>query len=87
MKRLLLLVLCLMLAMPAFSLGEEEKVLNLFTWELYVDDETIADFEAATGIRVVYSSFDSNESMLAKLQLSGGGDYDLIIASDYAVNI
>ena len=87
MKRLLLLVLCLMLALPAFSRGEEEKVLNLFTWELYVDDETIAEFEAATGIRVVYSSFDSNESMLAKLQLSGGGDYDVIIASDYAVNI
>lgn len=88
MKKMLVLFLCLLLALPGASLArEEEKVLNLFTWELYVDDQTIADFEAATGIRVVYATFDSNESMLAKLQLAGGGDYDLIIASDYAVNI
>ncbi|MBE5783808.1 MAG: spermidine/putrescine ABC transporter substrate-binding protein [Clostridiales bacterium] len=87
MKKMLLLLLCLLLALPTGAFAEEEKVLNLFTWELYVDDQTIADFEAATGIRVVYASFDSNESMLAKLQLSGGGDYDVIIASDYAINI
>lgn len=87
MKRVLLLLCCLALALPALGAAEEEKVLNLFTWELYVDDQTIADFEAETGIRVVYSTFDTNENMIAKLQLGGGGDYDVIIASDYAVNI
>ena len=88
MKKPLLFLLCLLLALPlAAGAQEEEKVLNLFTWELYVDDETISDFEAATGIKVQYTAFDSNESMLAKLQLSGGGDYDVIIASDYAINI
>lgn len=87
MKKFLLCIFCLMLALPMGGLAEEEKVLNLFTWELYVDDQTIADFESATGIKVNYATFDSNESMLAKLQLSGGGDYDVIIASDYAINI
>lgn len=87
MKRFLAVAAALLLLGASLALAEEEKVLNLFTWELYVDDETIADFEAATGIRVQYTAFDSNESMLAKLQLSGGGDYDVMIASDYAVNI
>ena len=45
MKRLLLLLCCLTLALPVLGAAEEEKVLNLFTWELYVDDQTIADFE------------------------------------------
>ena len=69
MKRLLLLLCCLALALPVLGTAEEEKVLNLFTWELYVDDQTIADFEAETGIKVVYSTFDTNENMIAKLQL------------------
>ncbi len=86
MKKLLILFLCLLLSLPAVSLAEEEKVLNLFTWELYVDDQTIADFEQATGIQIRYATFDSNESMLAKLQLSGEA-YDVIIASDFVINI
>lgn len=87
MKRVILALVCLLLALPGGSMGEEEKVLNLFTWEMYVDDKTIADFEAETGIRVNYSTFDTNENMIAKLQLAGDTDYDVIIASDYAVNI
>ena len=86
MKKLLVLILALMLALPVFAVAEEEKVLNLFTWELYVDDQTIADFEAATGIKINYATFDTNEAMLAKLQLSNES-YDLVIASDFVINI
>ncbi len=88
MKRLAICLLCVILLIPCFTaLQEEEKVLNLFTWEYYVDDDTLADFEAATGIKVNYTVFSENEEMLLKLQAVGGGDYDIIIASDYILNI
>lgn len=86
MKKMLMILCCCLLLVPALAGAEEEKVLNLFTWELYVDDQTIVDFENATGIRVQYTPFDSNEAMLSKLTL-GSNAYDVIIASDYAINI
>ena len=52
-----------------------------------IDDETvdiIKLFEEETGIDVVYTTVDNNESMYAKLS-SGTVDYDVIITSDYMV--
>lgn len=87
MKRLLAVVLCLLLALPAFSLAEEAKVLNLLTWETYIDDDTIAAFEKETGIDVIYSPMETNDDMLLKLSQSGGSEYDLVLGSDYALSI
>ena len=41
-----------------------------------------AAFEKLTGIKVNYTTFDSNESMYAKLK-SGAANYDVIVPSDY----
>ena len=89
LKKTLAAILCAVLIMTLLpvTIAEEEKALNLFTWELYVDDETIAQFEKETGIKVYYTNFNTNEEMLLKLQNAKGGDYDLIIASDYILNI
>lgn len=89
--RLLLLVLAGLLALAPMALAEEseeEKVLNIFTWESYIDyDSIIAPFTEATGIKVNYANFSSNEEMLTKLQAVDGGEYDIILASDYILNI
>jgi len=90
MKRLFLIALSaamlMALAAPAHA-AEEEKALNIFTWEGYIDQDTIqAPFTAETGIRIHYSTFGSNEEMLAKLQATGGADYDLVLASDYVLD-
>lgn len=86
MKRFaLLLALVLALTLPA-AVAEEEKTLNIFTWAGYFDETTLAQFQAESGIQVNYSVFASNEEMLLKLQNGGAGDYDLILASDYAVS-
>ena len=87
MKRILALILsvAMLCAMAATSFAEEEKVVNLFTWATYVDDTTLSNFEAATGIKVNYSYFSSNEEMMAKLQANNGSEYDVILASDYAL--
>lgn len=62
--------------------GEE---LVLFTWDLMFPDEIIQGFEEKTGIKVVYSKFDTDEAMLQKLSTAEGGDYDLIFADDYII--
>ena len=89
LKKTLAAILCAVLIMTLLpvTIAEEEKALNLFTLEFYVDDETIAQFEKETGIKVYYTNFNTNEEMLLKLQNAKGGDYDLIIASDYILNI
>lgn len=87
MKKLVSLLLVLLLALPALSLAEEAKELNLLNWETYIDDSVIAAFEQETGIKVNYAPMESNEDTLAKLSMSGGADYDLVLGSDYILSI
>ena len=67
------------------SKGSEGKELVLFTWEGMFPQEVLDGFEEETGIKIVYSNFDTDETMLEKLAQSKGGDYDLVIADDYIV--
>lgn len=91
MKKTLCLTLCL-LCLCACALAEtvnqtDEPVLNVFTWEGYIDNDTvIAPFEAETGIHVNYATFSSNEEMYEKLSAAQGGEYDVVLASDYILN-
>ena len=66
------------------SQAEEEKVLYFYNWTDYYPVELLAKFEAETGIKVTLDGFDSNETLIAKLQ-SGGANYDVIVPSDYIV--
>jgi putrescine transport system substrate-binding protein len=58
----------------------EEKVLNIYNWSDYIGENTIANFEKETGIKVTYDVFDSNEILEAKL-VSGNTGYDLVVPS------
>lgn len=58
----------------------------LYTWVEYIDPEIKDQFMEECGVEVVETNFDSNETLLATLQ-AGGADYDLIIPSDYMVQI
>ena len=64
--------------------GTEKRVVNVCSWGEYIDDSLIYQFEDETGIKVNYTTFDSNESMYAKLK-SGAANYDVVIPSDYMV--
>ncbi len=59
--------------------------LNLYTWEGMFPQEVLDAFTKETGIEINYSSFDSDETMLAKLETANGGDYDVVIADDYII--
>jgi putrescine transport system substrate-binding protein len=60
--------------------AETSKVLNVYNWSDYIAEDTIANFEKETGIKVTYDVFDSNEVLEAKLMASNTG-YDLVVPS------
>jgi putrescine transport system substrate-binding protein len=60
--------------------GSEEKVLHVYNWADYIGETTIADFEARTGIKVVYDVYDSFEVLQTKL-LTGRSGYDVVVTS------
>ena len=62
------------------SVASDEKVLHVYNWADYVGESTIADFEARTGIKVVYDVYDSNEVLQTTL-LTGGSGYDVVVPS------
>jgi putrescine transport system substrate-binding protein len=65
-------------ALPAAA--EEEKVLNVYNWSDYIAEDTIANFEKETGIKVRYDTFDNNEILHAKL-VAGKTGYDVVVPS------
>lgn len=83
----LLLMIAMITAVMIGCADKKSEELNLYTWADYVPADVISEFEKETGIKVNYTNFETNEEMLAKLENSKGGDYDLIIASDYIVKI
>lgn len=63
--------------------GSDELV--LYTWEAMFPQEVLDAFEQETGIRVNYVNFDTDETMLARLEAAEGGDYDIVVADDYII--
>lgn len=60
--------------------GSGEKIVNVINWSDYIAEDTNANFEKATGIKVVYDVFDSNEVLETKL-LAGSSGYDVVVPS------
>ena len=73
------------LSMSAAVHAEDNGELVLFTWELMFPQEVLDGFTERTGIDVIYSNFDTDETMLEKLAQANGGDYDVIVADDYII--
>ncbi|MCK5873447.1 MAG: extracellular solute-binding protein [Alcanivoracaceae bacterium] len=66
---------------------QEEQVLNLYNWSEYMPQTVLDQFTEETGIKVVYTTYDSNEAMYARLKLlDESSQYDLAVPSTYYVN-
>ena len=60
-----------------------EKVLHIYNWADYIGKDTIAEFETRTGIKVVYDTYDSDDTLEAKM-MAGDSGYDVVSTSvDY----
>ena len=77
-KVILLSGASLVAAAFAFAAQAQDRVVNVYNWSDYIDDELIQEFTEKTGIRVVYDVFDSNEILETKL-LAGGSGYDVVV--------
>ncbi|OYT72814.1 MAG: hypothetical protein CFK52_04160 [Chloracidobacterium sp. CP2_5A] len=87
--RLSVSVACMGLTIAAISpspQGAGEPTLHLYIWSNYTSEKLLRDFETRYRCRVVVETYDSNETLLAKLQ-TGVARYDLIAPSDYLVGI
>jgi spermidine/putrescine transport system substrate-binding protein len=62
------------------------RTLHVYTWADYLKPEVVKRFEQEHRCRVVIDTFDSNESMYAKLK-AGASGYDVITPSSYQVSI
>lgn len=77
---------CLLISCTKKDANTNSKEINLSIWSNYISEPVAREFTASTGIKLNISNYSSNEELLAKLQ-SGGGGADLIVPSDYMVQI
>ena len=74
-----------LIAFQPLSILASEKV-YIYNWTEYIPDAVLAQFTSETGIKVIYSTYESNETMYAKLKLIQGEGYDLVFPSTYFVS-
>ena len=82
------------LLLAALMLGacgsDRSQILKVYNWSDYIDESAIPEFEEwyqqQTGetIKVIYQTFDVNETMLSKIE-KGKEDYDVVCPSDYII--
>lgn len=80
----LVIGLLVLFAMPlAFA---NDNIVNIYTWSGEIPRSVIVQFEKETGIKVNYSTFESNEIMYAKLRAAKNPGYDLVEPSSYYID-
>src|SRR3978361_2088301 len=67
------------LAAPAAA---EERTVNFYNWSNYMAPDVLENFTKETGIKVVYDTFDANETLETRL-LAGKSGYDVVVPTAY----
>jgi len=80
-------VLALVLALPivlfpGFGAAQKQRVVNYYNWSDYQDPTVLDEFTKETGITVRFDTFDSNDTLEAKL-LAGQSGYDVVVPTAY----
>src|ERR1700757_2950054 len=60
----------------------EERTVNFYNWSNYMAPGVLEDFTKETGIKVVYDTFDANETLETRL-LAGKSGYDVVVPTGY----
>ena len=72
-------------ALAAFALprrAAQERTVNFYNWSNYMAPGVLEDFTKETGIKVVYDTFDANETLETRL-LAGKSGYDVVVPTAY----
>jgi spermidine/putrescine transport system substrate-binding protein len=83
---LLLTVIGGILFWPASRLDADVRKLYIYNWSEYMPSDILEAFTDETGIEVILTTYDSNESMYAKLKMLDATGYDLVVPSSYFVS-
>jgi spermidine/putrescine transport system substrate-binding protein len=83
MKHILRFILLMLLPLCVFA---AQKIVNVYAWTGEVSDTLVKQFEKETGIKVNFSTYQSNEIMFAKIRASSQASYDVIMPSSYFVD-
>lgn len=62
--------------------GAEERVVNFYNWSNYMAPDVLEAFTKETGIKVVYDTFDANETLETRL-MAGKSGYDVVVPTAY----
>ena len=60
--------------------GQSRPQVNVYNWADFIGSNTVAEFERRSGIKVVYDTYDSEETAETRL-MAGGSDYDVVVSS------
>jgi putrescine transport system substrate-binding protein len=60
----------------------QERAVNFYNWSNYMAPGVLEDFTKETGIKVVYDTFDANETLETRL-LAGKSGYDVVVPTAY----
>ena len=82
MKRASRTILLAALSLGAVASQATPAVVNIYNWSDYIAEDTLAEFQQASGIKPVYDVFDSNETLEGKL-LAGNSGYDVVVPSNH----
>jgi len=66
--------------------GRSQPVLHIYTWADYFKPALVARFEKENSCRVMIDTYDSNETMYAKIK-AGASGYDLLTPTSYMVSL
>jgi putrescine transport system substrate-binding protein len=80
--RFLAALAAIMIMDPATPFAAPERIVNVYNWSDYIAPKIIEDFTKETGIKVRYDTFDSNDTLEAKL-LAGRSGYDVVVPTGY----
>ena len=74
--------LAAILAAAALPARAQQRSVNFYNWSNYVAPGVLEDFTRETGIKVVYDTFDANETLETRL-LAGKSGYDVVVPTAY----
>jgi spermidine/putrescine transport system substrate-binding protein len=86
MKIRSLIVVALVLCLSPIACRRKTPELKIYTWADYFKPELLQRFEKEQGCKIIVDTFESNESMYAKIK-AGATGYDLLTPSSYFVKI
>jgi putrescine transport system substrate-binding protein len=82
LRKMLVAAVLASLSLAAQPAAAQERTVNFYNWSNYIAPGVLEDFTKETGIKVVYDTFDANETLETRL-LAGKSGYDVVVPTAY----